>query len=142
MAGFFAGAALAFALSKGQPLRRRIIETIGGAVGGFLAAHLPDLAEPADSPNHRGFFHGLLFNVLLIVFFACMLSLGQSKLRAKADHHADLACEARTPGPKLRHWSAEFFFRFLAGAAAGAWVGYGSHVALDAFTPRSLPLIA
>lgn len=29
----------------------------------------------------------------------------------------------------------------LAGAVAGALGGYGSHLALDSFTPRSIPLI-
>lgn len=34
------------------------------AVGG-VAGLLPDLIEPADSPNHRGFFHSLTAAALL-----------------------------------------------------------------------------
>jgi len=37
---------------------------------------------------------------------------------------------------------AELFWRFLAGLANGLAAGYVSHLALDAFTPRSLPLLA
>jgi hypothetical protein len=37
---------------------------------------------------------------------------------------------------------AEFLWRFLAGLANGLAAGYVSHLALDAFTPRSIPLLA
>jgi membrane-bound metal-dependent hydrolase YbcI (DUF457 family) len=42
----------------------------------------------------------------------------------------------------LWHVFLELLLRLAAGAMAGALGGYGSHLALDAFTPRSLPLIA
>lgn len=140
--GVIAGAALAFALSKGQPLLHRIFEIIGGAIAGLISALLPDMFEPADSPNHRSLFHGLLPNTLLIIYCARRLRPSQFSLRSRADNHADLARRAQTTGLKLWHRSLEFFCRFFAGAVAGALAGYGSHLALDAITPRSLPPIA
>ena len=37
-----------------------------------LGATLPDFLEPADSPNHRGFFH----SIALVVLIVCLLSNG------------------------------------------------------------------
>jgi len=50
--------------------------------------------------------------------------------------------QAQSTPARLWHAVLEFFFRLLAGAVAGALGGYSSHLALDASTPRSLPLIA
>jgi len=140
--GVFAGIALAFAMSKGQPFWYRIIELAGGAVGGFLAALVPDWFEPAKSPNHRKFFHGVLFNAGLIMYCIRRLRPCQSSLRSRADSEATLRKQAQTTGSKIWHGSLEISHRLLAGAAAGALAGYGSHLVLDALTHRSLPLIA
>jgi hypothetical protein len=140
--GAVAGAFLAFVLSKGQPVWHRIVELIGGTTAGLFSALLPDIFEPADSPNHRSLIHGVLPNTVLLVYCARRLRLCQVSLRSRADDHANLAKQAQTAGSRLWHWSVEFFCRFFAGAAAGALIGYGSHLALDAFTPRSLPPIA
>lgn len=140
--GVIAGAALAFALSKGQPILHRIIEIIGGSVAGLLAALMPDWFEPADSPNHRSLFHGLLPNALFIIYCARRLRPSQSSLRSRADDHAEMARQAQTAGSKFWHCVLEFSCRLLSGAAAGALAGYGSHLALDFVTPRSLPPIA
>lgn len=141
--GAVAGAALAFAMSKGQPVWHRIIELVGGAIAGLFAGLLPDILEPAKKdPNHRRLIHGLLLNAGLITFFARRLRPCQSFLRSRADSEATLRKQAQTTGSKIWHWSLEISHRLLAGAAAGALAGYGSHLILDAFTPRSLPLIA
>ena len=140
--GAVAGAALAFAMSKGQPIWHRIIEIIGGAAAGLLVALLPDWFEPANSPYHRKFFHGLLFNAAIIGFFARKICPCQSSLRARADYEATLRKQTQTTGSIIWHFLLETSSRFLAGAAAGAIAGYGSHLVLDAFTPRSMPLIA
>jgi inner membrane protein len=74
---------------------------------------LPDLAEPATSPHHRQFFHSLAFAALL----------GYSVYR-------------------LYQWDPEtpqtHFLRVLGLVAGGAYL---VHLALDATTKRSLPLI-
>jgi membrane-bound metal-dependent hydrolase YbcI (DUF457 family) len=140
--GVIAGVSLAFALSRGQPILRRVIELIGAAVAGLLAARVPDWFEPADFPNHRKLFHGLLPNALFIIYCARRLRPCQSSLRSRADSHAEMARRAQTAGLKFWHCLLEFSCRLLSGAAAGALAGYGSHLALDFITPRSLPPIA
>ncbi|MDQ8184257.1 metal-dependent hydrolase [Pelagicoccus sp. SDUM812002] len=35
---------------------------------GILGGSLPDLLEPATSPNHRGFFHSLAFGAAVMAF--------------------------------------------------------------------------
>ncbi len=76
-------------------------------------AKLPDWIEPATNPHHRQFFHSITF--------LAMLGYGLKK---------------------THDWKPEDtggqILRFLA-LCAGA--GYISHLALDGFTPRSLPLL-
>lgn len=83
-----------------------------GAVGA-LCANLPDILEPATSPNHRKTCHS--------VALAAVLMVGMKKAW-QWEPEDDL-------GRLLR-------FVALAGGA-----GYLVHLALDATTRRSLPLI-
>ncbi|WP_456417133.1 metal-dependent hydrolase [Thiolapillus sp.] len=83
------------------------------AIGTSTAfAKLPDLIEPAIHPHHRQFFHSIGF----LVMIGCGLK-------------------------KVYDWQpdgqAERILRFLT-LCAGA--GYISHLVLDGFTPRFLPL--
>jgi hypothetical protein len=66
----------------------------------------------------------------------------QVRLRAEADHRAAFRASATTPLPRLWQTVDEIFCRLGVGALAGPLGGYGSHVALDAFTPAGLPLLA
>jgi len=45
-----------------------LLEVIGSFLIGTGAAILPDLIEPATSPNHRGFFHSVAFSSLPITY--------------------------------------------------------------------------
>ena len=40
--------------------------TIGSLLLGGFAGTLPDLLEPATSPNHRSFFHSAVFLIMLL----------------------------------------------------------------------------
>jgi len=89
--------------------------TLAPIAGGFAASiltKLPDLLEPATSPNHRQFFHSLAFASLLVAGFV-----------------------------KLRDWetkdSGEEFLKNLGKLAIA---GYLIHLALDATTAKSLPI--
>lgn len=91
-------------------------KTMRPVVGAVLAAgttNLPDLIEPAAHPNHRQFFHS--------VAFAGILGWG--------------ACKVYEWDPELPVDKA-IRFVLLIGAA-----GYLIHLALDACSPKSLPLI-
>lgn len=83
-----------------------------GALGA-LCTNLPDVLEPATSPNHRNIFHSV----------ACAAAIAVGLKRAW-------------------DWKPEDdlgrFARFVV-LVAGA--GYLAHLALDATTKRSLPLI-
>ena len=84
-----------------------------GCMGGYCLGTLPDLIEPATSPHHRQFFHGVLFAVLL-----------------RYGVYEAYKWEPETvPGKIVRGLC------LIAGSA------YLVHLALDATTKRSLPAI-
>lgn len=85
---------------------------ISGAAAAVLTK-LPDLLEPATSPNHRQFFHSIAF--------ASLLGLGVYKLHK---------WEPQESGDRL--WKKVGMLALSC---------YLIHLALDATTPRSLPLI-
>lgn len=78
-----------------------------------LLPSLPDVLEPAINPNHRRFFHS--------VTFAIAVGYGL---------HRAYKWEAQEPWEQLARMAA-----LVAGAA------YLAHLARDAFTAKSLPLI-
>lgn len=85
---------------------------LGGAAAAFFT-NLPDLIEPATSPNHRGFFHSIAF--------ATLIGLTLNELRQ---------WEPKTDSE-----------RFWKGVALLAGSAYLIHLALDFTTRQSLPLI-
>ncbi len=90
------------------------------AIGvGLVGASLPDLLEPASSPNHRKFFHSSLLagGTTGGVVKYCMA--GKTENLNVKDIISD-------PGSRL----------LLAGQAA-----YYSHILLDARTPKGVPLL-
>lgn len=78
------------------------------AAGG-VAALLPDLLEPANSPSHRAFFHSATASALVAYGFT---------------------------GNHTKECSPETLL--LLGVVG---CGYLSHLALDAGTPKSIPII-
>lgn len=95
--------------SAGTPTLKPVL---GGTAAAFFT-NLPDILEPATSPNHRAFFHSLAF--------AALLGAGLYKLNQ---------WEPET--------DAEKFWRVV-GMLAGS--AYLIHLTLDFTTSRSLPLI-
>jgi len=86
---------------------------IGGAVLAALCANLPDKLEPAIHPHHRQFFHSTIIAVLI--------GGGIYKLSQ---------WETQTDGEKL--------LKFCLLVAGGSYL---IHLAMDACTRRSLPLL-
>lgn len=111
VAGLALGA-LAAHVEQRDGIKPTPMPVAAGALGAFCT-NLPDWLEPATSPNHRKFFHSLTFAVLV-----------GAALKKAWDW------EPETDTDKL--------LRFAALAATG---GYLIHLALDATTKRSLPLI-
>src|SRR4051812_12876334 len=84
----------------------------GAALAAFLT-NLPDILEPALHPNHRQFFHSLLFAALVMRGAHCVYEW-----------------EPQTDREEIT--------RFILLVGAGAYL---VHLALDAVTAKSLPLI-
>lgn len=86
---------------------------LAAACVGATCGTLPDLFEPAFHPNHRQFFHSLAFAGLM--GYACY---------------------------RLYQWKPETgteeLMRFFLLTAGGAYL---THLAMDAFSPKSLPLV-
>jgi len=59
--GFYMDSARIF---ESQPTLGGLVVAVGA---GVVMASLPDLIEPADHPNHRAFFHSVVFNGALAV---------------------------------------------------------------------------
>lgn len=78
-----------------------------------IGSRLPDLLEPPKGGYHRGFFHSILFLVLVLL---SMIYTYAEVLTAD-------------PGNEI------VFGLFFAAA------GYASHLLRDAFTPARLPLV-
>lgn len=140
--GAVAGGSFALVRSAGQPAAHRTVETAGGVLAGVGLGVLPDVLEPAIHPGHRSVAHGAAPAVALGVLASRHLDSWQASLRARADRQGALAMQSQSTLAQLWHAFLELLLRLAAGAVAGGLGGYGSHLALDAFTPRSLPLIA
>lgn len=140
--GVLAGGAVAFAKAKHQTPEHHCLEVLGGALGGYVGARLPDLLDPPISPRHRSLAHGVVPVGLVGKAAWNELDGVQTKLRTEANRRAKLAQSASTPFERLCHKLIQLLCRLGAGALAGLIGGYGSHLALDACTPASLPLLA
>lgn len=91
-------------------------QTIKPLLGSSAAAfftNLPDILEPATSPNHRGVFHSLAFAALL---GSCLYRLNQWQTETELES-------------------------LLRGLGMIAVSAYLIHLALDFTTAKSLPLI-
>lgn len=86
---------------------------VTGSILAAICTNIPDWLEPAVHPHHRQFFHS--------VAFAAMIGGGMYKLSQ---------WETETEGEKLLK-----FCLLVAGSA------YLAHLAMDACTKRSLPLL-
>lgn len=117
------------------------IEALGGGIAGWYFGRGPDILEPATSPNHRGVFHGVAFALALVVGEARLLEL-QDDLRTWANRQEARGNQAQEVWAGLLHGLLALVGRLTAGALSAVCPAYWSHLALDATTPRSLPLLA
>ena len=69
-------------------------------------------------------------------------SCAQARLRAEADRCAALRAQANTPPPRLWQQLLESPCWVARGALAWLLGAYGAHIALDAFAPAGLLLLA
>lgn len=102
---------------------------IGGLIGGYFGAQLPDIIDPStNGPNHRSLGHGVLPN-------ACAAAYLQKPYEDLRGYLSVRAEEYNTPIPSA-------LIQCLIGMLDGFIAGYVSHLVLDSFTPKGLPLVA
>jgi hypothetical protein len=151
LAGATAGVAFAALEAKSQPDEHFWIEMIGGGFGGYFAGALPDLLEPAICSWHRGICHSATAGTAVLYGRATLAHWAQI-CRQNADRCRivpqveDVHTGAWLPLPQapLQRICAELgelCWRLLAGFLNGLAAGYGSHLLLDAGTPRGIPLL-
>lgn len=111
---FVAGASFGIYLAKreSEAGAKTIKPLLGGTAAAFFT-NLPDILEPATSPNHRAVFHSLAFAALL---GTCLFQLNQWQTETELES-------------------------LLKGAGMLAVSAYLIHLALDFTTAKSLPLI-
>lgn len=133
--------ACAMAPRDADPVNR-LIEGLGGLLGGYIGAALPDKFDPATCPNHRGFAHSIVAAIAGGRVTVTSLSTWQDRFRTDAAAFQTLA-EAQADGLKrIGYMLLSCLALAIAGALAGLAAGYASHVLLDAGTPKGLPLLA
>lgn len=100
---------------------------------------MPDILEPATSPNHRKLAHSVATGGALGLAKIAEL---QAACRRRAITQNQLAarCAPRSTERSNAEFTA-FAWTFTAGLVVGFAAGYASHLTLDALTQRSLPLI-
>lgn len=131
-AGIAVGAITATVCSYKLPSHLRAAEIAGGAFGGFIGGILPDIIEPATSPNHRGMAHSYLAGIGGGTLLVSRMTSWQESVRNRP------FIEFNDP---VLMALEELFRHFVAGTIAGFATGYLSHLALDSQTPRDLPLV-
>lgn len=110
-AGLLAG--LAAAILDQSPDEERLLLDGLLAAGAIAGAKLPDVLEPAIHSHHRALFHS----------FVVLVGAGWA-------------------AKKLWNWRPEAVAqRQLRAVLLGALIGYCSHLGLDSFTPRGLPIV-
>ena len=139
MWGVGAGIGAGLLLAPQEDALGFIAELLGSAIGGAVGGQVPDVLEPALSPNHQAVAHG----GLAVVGLAYAARAGwAANCRKQAT-----ACRERAAlfGRTLEEQQAdrveELLWRLVAGLIIGFIGGYASHLALDAGTPRGLPLL-
>lgn len=137
--GAASGAAFTLLRVSDAPTPHAFAEVLGGAVGGWVGGLLPDVLEPATTPNHRKLAHSVVVGGALTL---ARLAEWQAACRTEAR-----SCVARAlvlaVGSDARHRAERdaLVWRFLAGILAGLVAGYASHLLLDAGTAKGLPLL-
>jgi membrane-bound metal-dependent hydrolase YbcI (DUF457 family) len=135
--GMISGGGYAFYRARNAPADHALAETVGGILGGYIGGLLPDLLEPATSSYHRDIAHSVAAGGLL---HFVKVAEWEAMCRENAARCLSLKPDGTRINPNGELQA--FLWRVLAGLAIGLVVGYASHLALDATTPRGIPILA
>lgn len=119
-------------------LQDEFLEELGAEASHSTLARLPDIIEPATSPNHRGPAH----SIPALVASMALTPLGHraaDKLHGLADIAKTKAHNAETPLGKWGWYVLDGAGRVGAGVVRHAAPQYAGHLLLDSLTPKGLP---
>ena len=137
-----AGGIAALVASRGQPAPERMLEFIGGIIGGRIGGMAPDRFDPPTSPRHRSLGHGVGSAGALLIWFFQNLERGQKWFRKTAERCEQKLVATRDSASRVWLTLLLFLCRLLTGLCAGVLAGYAAHLTFDAMTPAGLPCIA
>jgi membrane-bound metal-dependent hydrolase YbcI (DUF457 family) len=139
-AGAVAGGATAAFLARNQPGHFAIAEIFAGSIGGVLGAKLPDVLEPAIHSWHRSSAHSISAAGGIALVAVRKLQDWQEYCRKNTAKHSAQLAMATEPLARMWHSLLILVWSLLAGFAPGVVAGYLSHLAMDACTPRGIPV--
>jgi hypothetical protein len=142
IAGTGAGLAVAGYLAPNEQPGAFLAEAVGGALGGAIGCLGPDVVEPAVHSWHRSTAHSYATAATIATATVQRVQQWQGYCRGRAAAHDEARLRAATDGARIYHGFMALVWRLLCGFVAGLPAGYLSHLALDACTPRSIPLLA
>jgi membrane-bound metal-dependent hydrolase YbcI (DUF457 family) len=120
---------------------RKALQLIGGGVGGYIGGRLPDVLEPPTSSWHRDLCHSWLVGAGTVGITQRLEGwrrfCEQEARRSRIAYTARQGLNADTSPACFE----EVIWLMAAGFIPGLLFGYLSHLALDACTPRGLPLL-
>jgi membrane-bound metal-dependent hydrolase YbcI (DUF457 family) len=141
--GTGAGVVTAFATATRQDtVLDSMLLALAGGGGGALGSRIPDIFEPALHSHHRDIAHSWTMS-------AAMFEVLRRRIERWRDDCVEKARTAREQRYQLDErdctriqWLlVELFWTIARSFVPALAVGYLSHLALDAQTPRGLPLI-
>lgn len=149
LVGAGTGAVFAGFRANEQKAHQWWAEVAGGALGGYVGGLLPDVIEPAISSWHRDVAHSwtvgggiVAMGNALAAFEAACRENAEKCLAIPMEPQGDVFAFVPTdPISRLLLSLFELMWRLAPGFANGLAAGYISHLALDAATPRSIPLL-
>lgn len=139
--GAGAGLSASAYYSKDRPAFERFVELLAGIIAGVGAARLPDILDPPTTPNHRGRAHGVVQSATVFSWLTSNIPDWQDQLRSKAKELARSAEETDSLLDAVLLLIGRILLLAASGAIPGFVAGYVSHLAADATTPKSLPLV-
>lgn len=139
--GACSGAIANIAIAWDEPNFDQFCFAIGGAAGGFFGSSLPDIIEPANNPNHRKFFHSIVFNGALAAILLTTSKMIYRLARKIAKFGWDKMHEMEKPIEKFLWGALSISILLFAGVLTGAVAGYLSHIAADSTTSNSIPFL-
>lgn len=118
-----------------------VAEVVGGAIGGAVGGLGPDWVDPPTSPFHRGVGHSLAISCVMAGLASRRIDAWQTWLREEATRFRGLQNLAADPLLRAFYGVCYVLVCVVSGALVGFLAGWGSHLALDFGSVRSLPLV-